>query len=85
MNEMKDFPNKMRSYQVYEAYLTQIKNYKKVNDIFNELRNDAMKPKHWKELLQKLKIKTKQQDLLLSDLWSADLLQKQKIVNDILT
>lgn len=59
MNEMKDFPNKMRSYQVYEAYLTQIKNYKKVNDIFNELRNDAMKPKHWKELTQKLKIRTK--------------------------
>ena len=60
MNEMKDFPNKIRSYQVYEAYLTHLKNYKKVNDIFNELRNDAMKPKHWKELLQKLKIKTKQ-------------------------
>jgi len=49
--EMMDFPNKMRGYQVYETYLQHIKNYKKVNDIFNELRSDAMKPKHWRELM----------------------------------
>jgi dynein heavy chain 1 len=48
---MRDFPNKMRSYQIYEVYVEQLKNYKKVNDILMDLRNDAMKPKHWKELL----------------------------------
>ena len=84
-NEMRDFPNRMRGYQVYEAYMTQLKNYKKVNDTLADLRTDAMKPKHWKELLQKLKIRTKFQDLTLSDLWQADLLGKQKIVGDILT
>ncbi len=57
--EMMDFPNKIRSYAVYDTYLQHIKNYKKVNDIFNELRSDAMKPKHWKELMQKLKIRSK--------------------------
>jgi dynein heavy chain 1 len=59
MNEMNDFPNMMRSYQVYQTYLTHIKNYKKVNDVLQDLRNDAMKPKHWKELLSKLKIRAK--------------------------
>ena len=69
MNEMKEFPRKMRSYQVYEAYMTQLKNYKKVNDLLVELREDSVKPKHWKDLLSKLRIRTKQQDLILADLW----------------
>ena len=85
MNEMRDLPNRMRQYQIYETYMTQLKNYKKFNDILMELRIDAFKPKHWKELLTKLKIGTKHQDLILSDLWKADILGKQKIVNDILT
>lgn len=84
-NEMRDFPNKMRSYQIYEVYVEQLKNYKKVNDILMDLRNDAMKPKHWKELLSKLRITTKFSDIALQELWCADLLGKSKFVNDVLT
>ena len=82
---MREFPNKMRTYQIYEAYVEQLKNYKKVNDILMDLRNDAMKPKHWKELLSKLRITTKFSDMVLSELWCADLLGKNKSVNDVLT
>ena len=82
---MREFPNRMRSYQIYETYMNHIKAYKKVNDILQELRSDAMKTKHWRELLSKLKIGTKKEDLHLSDLWEADLLGKNKIVQDILT
>lgn len=82
---MREFPNKMRTYQIYEAYVEQLKNYKKVNDILMDLRNDAMKPKHWKELLSKLRITTKFSDMVLSELWCADLLGKSKSVNDVLT
>ena len=63
MNEMREFPNRMRSYQIYETYMTHLKNYKKVNDILMELRSDAMKTKHWRELLIKLNIRTKHSDL----------------------
>jgi dynein heavy chain 1 len=58
-NEMREFPNRMRSYEIYETYMGHLKAYKKVNDILAELRSDAMKPKHWKEMLSKLKIGTK--------------------------
>lgn len=50
-----------------------------------DLRNDAMKPKHWKELLSKLRITTKFSDIVLNELWCADLLGKSKAVNDVLT
>jgi hypothetical protein len=56
---MREFPNRMRSYEIYETYMSHLKAYKKVNDILAELRSDAMKPKHWKEMLSKLKIGTK--------------------------
>lgn len=85
MNEMKELPNRMRTYQVYEAYMTQLKNYKKVNDTLADLRDDSVKAKHWKDLLSKLKIRAKQQDLILADLWEADILGKIKLVSDILT
>jgi dynein heavy chain 1, cytosolic len=62
-----------------------MKQYKKVNDILSDLRNDAMKPKHWKELLSKLKLNVKFSDLTLSDFWCADLISKSKAVNDVLT
>jgi len=75
----------MRSYQIYEVYNNHLKNYKKFNEILLDLRNDAMKPKHWKDLLSKLHIGTKFQDITLGDLWNADLLGKNKIVNDVLT
>lgn len=76
---------RMRSYQIYEVYLNHLKNWKKFNEILVDLRNDAMKPKHWKDLLNKLHIQTKMQDLLLADLWNTDLLGKSKTVQDILT
>ena len=79
-NQMREFPTRMRSYQIYEVYINHLKNYKKFNEILVDLRNDAMKSKHWKDLFSKLHIGTKMQDLLLVDLWNADLLGKSKIV-----
>ena len=54
--DMREFPNRMRGYQIYEAYVQQLSNYKAVNNIFADLRNDAMKPKHLKDLAARLKI-----------------------------
>jgi dynein heavy chain 1 len=83
--ELREFPNRMRSYQIYECYTDFLKSYKKVNDVLADLRNDAMKPKHWKDLLSKLRITVKYNDLTLNDLWCADLLGRSKAVNDVLT
>ena len=91
-NEYRDFPNRMRSYQVYEIYQDHIKNYKKFNDVCADLREDAMKAKHWKDMLSKLKIMDrgkseiiKRENLHLTHLWCADLLGRSKVVNDVLT
>ena len=43
-----------------------------------------MKPRHWKELLTQLKVKTNFNDLTLNHLWVADLIKNDKIAKDIL-
>ena len=44
-----------------------------------------MKPRHWKQLLTKLKIKVKFNDLILMNLWQADLIKNNKVVVEILS
>lgn len=56
LEKMNEFPNRLRSHNVYDEYKALIKKYKKVNDIFQELKSDAMKPRHWRTLLVKLNI-----------------------------
>jgi len=50
-----------------------------------ELRSDAMKARHWKDLQTRLRIKIPFSELTLSHLWQADLMKHTKIVTDILS
>lgn len=43
-----------------------------------------MKNRHWKNLLLKLKIKVNFNDLTLGNLWDADLMKNNKVVNEIM-
>jgi hypothetical protein len=43
--------------------------------MFNDLKSEAMKPRHWKDLLTKIRVKIPFQDLTLNHLWLADLLK----------
>ena len=81
---MNDFPNRLRSHNVYDEYKAMLQKYRKVNGLFLELKSEAMKPRHWKQLLSKLKIKVKFNDLILNNLWQADLVKNSKIVAGIL-
>ena len=69
LEQMNDFPNRLRSHTVYDEYKSQLQKYRKVNAVFLELKSEAMKPRHWKQLLTKLKIKVKFNDLTLNNLW----------------
>lgn len=48
---MNEFPNRLRQYEVFDQYKKIIANYKKVNMTLSELKSEAMKPRHWKDLL----------------------------------
>lgn len=71
--------------KVYDEYKELIQKYRKANLTFSELKSEAMKPRHWRQLLIQLKIKVNFNDLTLNNLWQADLLKNAKIVQDIMS
>jgi dynein heavy chain 1 len=84
---MNNFPNKLRSHNVYDEYKAKLQKYRKVNQVYSELKSEAMKSRHWKIMLQKLKLSGKvksREQLMLLDLWNADLIKNNKVVADIM-
>jgi dynein heavy chain 1 len=84
LEQMNEFPNKLRSHNVYDEYKANLMKYRKVNATLQELRSEAMKPRHWKVLMRKLKMTVKFNDMLLRDLWTADLMKHAKVVAEVL-
>lgn len=84
LEKMNEFPNKLRSHNVYDEYKANLMKYRKVNTTLQELRSEAMKPRHWKVLMRKLKMTVKFNDMLLRDLWNADLTKHAKVVAEVL-
>ena len=52
-----------------------------MNNIIRDLRSEAMKSRHWKVLLGKLRLSTSFNDIVLGQIWDADLVKNDKIVN----
>ena len=85
LEQMNAFPNRLRQYEAFEAMKSRLLNYKKMNLIIIELKSEAMKPRHWKKLLDKLKISTSLNELTVGHLWGVDLLRYENPIKDILT
>ena len=54
LNGLKNLPNRMKSYAAYTHLQNSIKAYLKYNAIVMDLRSDALRERHWKELKKRL-------------------------------
>ena len=78
LEKINQLPDKYHSYDAFEITKNKLQNYKKVNSIIGDLRTDAIKERHWRVILKELKIDKTEKELILNDLWKADLLKKEK-------
>ena len=70
---MDELPSKFSTYQCYDQMKVKIQNIKKTNQLVMEMKNECMKDRHWKKVLQKLKISNVVfSELTLGSLWAAD-------------
>ena len=51
LKAMEGFDNGSRQYEVFQDYQKLLKQYQKINTTLGELKSEAMKPRHWKDLL----------------------------------
>jgi hypothetical protein len=57
----------------------------KINKRILDLKEDSMKPRHWKILLTKLGLNKSQNEVVFNDLWARDLNRYKNVVDDVLT
>lgn len=84
MSQLKELPARLRMYESYEYVKKLIQSYIKVNILVVELKSDALKERHWKQLTKQLRVNWIISDLTLGQVWDVNLLKNDTIVKDII-
>lgn len=114
LNQLKNFPARLRQYASYEYVQRLLKGYMKVivafenllgynsilimekpslwsflflsqiNMLVIELKSEALKDRHWKQLMKRLHVNWVVSELTLGQIWDVDLQKNELIVKDVL-
>lgn len=109
MNQLKNFPARLRQYASYEFVQRLLKGYLKVgepglqpglcaqnsclgdcvlssqiNMLVIELKSEALKDRHWKQLMKRLHVNWVVSELTLGQIWDVDLQRNEAVVKDVL-
>jgi dynein heavy chain 1 len=84
LTELRNLPARVKSYASYESTLAQVQEYKEASKIVMTLKSEALKERHWKVLLKKLRIETIFADLTLGLLFELDLPTKSSIIDSVM-
>ncbi|KAF5301350.1 hypothetical protein FQA39_LY10748 [Lamprigera yunnana] len=82
--QLKELPARLRQYASYEYVKKLLQNYTKVNMMIVELKSDALKERHWKQLTKQLRVNWILSDLTLGQVWDVNLQKNESIVKDII-
>ncbi|XP_071963522.1 cytoplasmic dynein 1 heavy chain 1-like [Antedon mediterranea] len=82
--QMKELPARLRQYASYEHVQKMLKGFTKVNMYIIELKSEALKERHWKQLMKSLRVNWILAELTLGQVWDIDLLRNESIVRDII-
>uniref|UniRef100_A0A8C7FEC4 Cytoplasmic dynein 1 heavy chain 1 n=1 Tax=Oncorhynchus kisutch TaxID=8019 RepID=A0A8C7FEC4_ONCKI len=84
LNELKNFPARLRQYASYEHVQRLLKSYMKINMLVIELKSEALKDRHWKQLMKRLHVNWVLSELTLGQIWDVDLQRNEMVVRDVL-
>ena len=84
MNQLKELPARLRQYASFEHVKRTLEGYLKVNILIIELKSDALKERHWKQLIRNLRVHWVLNDLTLGQVWDADLQKNEVIFREVI-
>ncbi len=61
-----------------------LQGYAKVNVLIVDLKSDAVKERHWKQLMRRLRVNWVLSELTLGHVWDVDLQKNEATVRDVL-
>ena len=84
LNQMKDMPARLRQYDSYNHVKKLIQDYLKTNVLIIDLKSEALKERHWKQLMKRMNVVWNLNDLTLGSVWDINLLVYESIIKDII-
>lgn len=84
LGQLKDLPARLRQYASYEYVKKLLQGYTKVNMLIIELKSDALKERHWKQLMRQLRVSWVLSELTLGQVWDVDLTKNEGIIKDVI-
>ncbi|RWS14208.1 Dynein heavy chain: cytoplasmic-like protein [Dinothrombium tinctorium] len=84
LSQLKEMPARFRQYASYDYVKRLLQGYTKVNMIIIELKSDALKERHWRQLTKQLNVRWVLSDLTLGQVWDVDLQKNEPIVKDVI-
>ena len=83
LNQMKDMPSRLRNYESYNHVKKLLLDYLKANMLIVELKSEALKERHWKQLMKRMNVVWNLNDLTLGHVWDINLLAYDSIIKGI--
>lgn len=83
-SQLKEMPSRLQSYASYDYVKSLIKGYLKINVLIHELKSDALRERHWKQLMKMLNVHWVISDLTLGKVWDIDLSRNENIIKDVI-
>jgi dynein heavy chain 1 len=85
VQQLTNLPQRLRQYDSYVHVKNVLQQYIKVNILVTELKSEALKERHWKQLMKRMSIIWNLNDMTLGQVWSIDLQRHEPIIREILT
>ena len=85
VQQLSNLPQRLRQYDSYQHVKNVLQQYIKVNILVTELKSEALKERHWKQLMKRMSILWSLNDMTLGQVWSIDLQRHEPIIREILT
>ncbi|KAI9204677.1 dynein heavy chain [Polychytrium aggregatum] len=83
----KEMPSRMRQYSAFEHVQETIKSHIKTNALLTDLKSEALRERHWKQLFKSLKFDGKLilSELTVGHLWDADMKRNETVIREVIT
>lgn len=81
---MKEMPSRMRQYSAFEFVQDAIRTHLKTNTIISELKSEALRDRHWRQLFKILKSSQGLSSLTLGQVYDLDLKRNEVLIKEVI-
>ncbi|CAG8591249.1 25222_t:CDS:2, partial [Racocetra persica] len=85
LSSIKEMPGRIRSYEAFNYVQETVKTYLKINPILSDLKSEALKERHWRQLFKALRVEGRFHlaEMTVGHVWDFDLKKNEQIIKDI--